>query len=158
MEISKDKEEWPNFWLICTLWHRFVWSELHFLNLKCRRGWRQCLNYSKISGGSGLEGTLLLPLQINQINHIYTVKTHQTQTCSSSLIAAMLFWNLSKLQNVEIPNFVFWTRTCSSAPCSGLSESELPCLQQKTSERKLNVIVALTSSVGDFRQQSHRDN
>lgn len=77
---------------------------------------------------------------------------HQTQTCSSSLIAAMLFWNLSKLQNVEIPNFVFWTRTCSSPPCSWLSESELPCLQHKTlvcMKSTLNGIVGLTSSVSD---------
>lgn len=58
-------------------------------------------------------------------------RTDCKQTCSSSLMAAMLFWNLSRPQNVEIPSFVFWTRTCSRPPCSRFSESELSCLRQK---------------------------
>lgn len=58
-------------------------------------------------------------------------RTDCKQTCSSSLMAAMLFWNLSRPQKVEIPSLVFWTRTCSRAPCSGFSESELSCLQQR---------------------------
>lgn len=58
-------------------------------------------------------------------------RTDYKQTCSSSLMAAMLFWNLSRPQKVEIPSFVFWTRTCSRPPCSRFSESELSCLQQR---------------------------
>lgn len=65
-------------------------------------------------------------------NNIMTWKgrTDLKQTWSSSLMAAMLFWNLSRLQKVEIPSFVFWTRTCSRPPCSRFSASDLSCLQQ----------------------------
>lgn len=58
------------------------------------------------------------------------MRTDLRQTWSSSLMAAMLFWNLSRLQKVEIPSFLFWTRTCSRPPCSSFSSSELSCLQQ----------------------------
>lgn len=53
------------------------------------------------------------------------------QTCSSSLMAAMLFWNLSRLQKVEIPSLVFWTRTCRRLSCPRFSAPELSCLQIK---------------------------
>ena len=58
-------------------------------------------------------------------------RTDLRQTCSSSLMAAMLFWNLSRLQKVVIPSFLFWTRTCSRPPGSRFSSSELSCLQQR---------------------------
>lgn len=74
-----------------------------------------------------------IPQKMRNLTQMHYVK----QTCSSSLMAAMLFWNLSRLQNVEIPSFVFWTRTCRRPSCPGFSASELSCLQIK--ELKLSL-------------------